>query len=214
MARPRFLLLDNDGVLVDSERLYYAANHAVLREQGVELGHADFADISLRKGTGVFQLVPGIDTDGERALRDDRNRRYDALLAEAGDLVLPGVRETLAELAASYRIAVVTSSRKDHFATIHRASGLLQHAEFVLANGDYPRTKPAPDPYLAAMERFGAAPDECLVVEDSPRGLVSATAAGIRCVVQPSPYLRRDDFPGAAGFIEHFGQLPDAIAAL
>ena len=211
---PQFLLLDNDGVLVDSERLYFAANRSVLAEHGVDLDEDTFADLSLRQGIGVFHLVPGLDHADQEQLRAERNRRYHQLLTEAGDLVLPGVRETLATLAGRYRLAVVTSSRKDHFAAIHRHSGILDHVEFVLANGDYPHTKPAPDPYLAALHRFAAAPIDCVVVEDTPRGLASATAAGIRCIVQPSPFLTAADFPGATAFIDRFADLPSAIAAL
>ena len=208
------LLFDNDGVLVDSERLYYEANRRILASCGVELDHATFVEYSLTRGIGVFGLVPGIDAAGEAALRDRRNACYDELLATASEaLVIPGVPAVLDRLAA-YPKAIVTSSRKDHFATIHRRSGLLARFDFVLAQGDYARSKPHPDPYLAAVTRFGAAPAACVVIEDSPRGLASARAAGIPCVVVRSPFTRHLAFAGAVAVIDELAALPEVLAQL
>ena len=63
---------------------------------------------------------------------------------------------------------------------------------FVLANGDYVSSKPAPDPYLEASRRFGAEPGDAIVVGDSERGLRSAVAAGIDCVIFLYMCMRRD----------------------
>jgi HAD superfamily hydrolase (TIGR01509 family) len=83
-------------------------------------------------------------------------------------------------------MGIVTSSRSDHFALIHQRTGFLPYFRFVLTAGDYSRSKPDPDPYLRAIERSGVERDECLVIEDSERGLIAATAAGIRCIIVPN----------------------------
>src|SRR4029079_9112318 len=80
----------------------------------------------------------------------------------------------------------VTSSEPAPFARTHARTGLLSHFELVLAQGDYARSKPEPDPYLRAVERLGVAGDRCLVIEDSERGLRAAKAAGLRCWGIPS----------------------------
>jgi HAD superfamily hydrolase (TIGR01509 family) len=207
------LLFDNDGVLVDSERLYFQANRDILAEYGVRLEHADFVHRSLTLGVGVFDLLPGLDAAAEAHVRERRNRHYDRLLASDPDLVLPGVPQVLDQLAA-HPMAIVTSSRKDHFATIHRHTGLVERFAFVLAQGDYRRSKPCPDPYLAAVERFGVRPEDCLVIEDSPRGLASAGAAGIPCVVVRSPFTQHLAFAGAVAVIDRIDALPAVIASL
>lgn len=210
------LLFDNDGVLVDSERLYFEANRQVLAERGVVMAHADFIELSLTRGVGAFELIPDLAPGEEEALRAERNRRYDRLLLDAGaadGLVIPGVPAVLDALEAHPR-AIVTSSRKDHFASIHRHSGLLPRFAFVLAKGDYARTKPHPDPYLVAAARFEVEPGRCLVIEDSPRGLASALAAGMRCVVVRSPFTAELPFDGAHAVIDSITDLPAVVAEL
>ena len=84
-----------------------------------------------------------------------------------------------------------------HFDIIHQASGLLQYFDFVLAREDYGKSKPDPEPYLAAVARSGVAPERCVAVEDSARGLTAAKAAGIACIMVPTDFTRALDFSAA-----------------
>ena len=83
-------------------------------------------------------------------------------------------------------MAIVTSSRRDHFDAIHRKSGLLQFFDFVLTREDYAHAKPNPEPYFLALANSKVPKDKCLVIEDSPRGLAAAKAAGLACWIVPS----------------------------
>ena len=85
---------------------------------------------------------------------------------------------------------------------------------FVLTNGDYPLSKPAPDPYLAALARFDAQADQAIVVEDSERGLRSAVAAGIDCVVVANEFVRGQDFSASTWQIDSLEELPGLLASL
>ena len=98
-------------------------------------------------------------------------------------------------------MGIVTSSRKDHFDLIHQSTGLLKYFDFVLTASDYARTKPDPAPYLRAVERSGVGREACVAIEDSERGLESATRAGIRCIVVPSSLTRGCKFVGAHQFL-------------
>ena len=212
MDDTRAILWDNDGILVDTEPLYYEANRAVLAELGIALGHEEFREISLCIGGSVLELarVDGRD-DGEiDALRLRRNDRYAELIKERAGL-FPGVRQTLEALAGRVRMAIVTSSNPDHFDLIHSRLGILKFFEFVVTSNDFTRFKPHPDPYLLAAERMGLPPGECLVVEDSVRGLASAVAAGIPCAVIPHALSEGADFSTASVVLEHIGQVPDLL---
>ena len=143
-------------------------------------------------------------------LRRQRNRRYSELLA-AGDLVLPGVRDTVASLYSRYSMAIVTSSRRDHFELIHAGSGLLEHFDFILCREDYREAKPDPEPYLLAVQRSGRDAKSCLVIEDSPRGLAAAKAAGLACWVIPSAQTQGQDFRAADRVLD---RLEDLLALL
>ena len=204
-----FIFWDNDGVLVDTEGLYYQASREALARVSFDLTMADFTRISLASGRSVFELATS-----DRQLMDDlrqwRNRRYSELLAEQ-DLLLPKVRETLSLLAAERKMAVVTSSRRDHFEQIHAATRLLHLFEFILCREDYGEAKPDPEPYLLALQRSGRTAGNCLVIEDSARGLAAAKAAGLTCWVIPSAQTRNQDFSSADLIVERIDQLPGLL---
>ena len=192
------ILFDNDGVLVDTEHLYFRANRESLAEVGVELDQASYVELFLRDNLGAWHLAEarGVPPETIARLRAARDRRYLELLA-GEDVALPGVADAVAALRRRYRLAVVTSSQPEPFARAHAQSGLLPHFEFALTRRDYQRSKPHPEPYLRAVERLGLSPARCLVIEDSERGLAAAKAAGLACWVIPSALTRGLDFARA-----------------
>lgn len=201
------LFFDNDGVLVDTEHLFFAANRLILEQNGRHLSLAHFADISLRRGQSVIRsLLPSRSDDELNELHRQRDRHYSELLQNES-ISVPFVEEQLRALRQSFRMAIVTSSRREHFDIIHSRLNLLSNFDFVLTREDYAAGKPAPDPYLAALRRSGESPDNCLVIEDSPRGLRSALAAGLDCIVIPNRLLDGSDFASACRRINSFGEL-------
>jgi HAD superfamily hydrolase (TIGR01509 family) len=94
-------------------------------------------------------------------------------------------------------MGIVTSSRPEHFAIIHQSTGLLQYFDFVVTSLEFTHYKPHPEPYLVGLEKIGHSKDECVVIEDSPRGLIAANAAGIRCLVIPNGLAAEEDFSKA-----------------
>lgn len=211
----RAILWDNDGVLVDTERLFYEANRDLFRPLGLELSERHFFDWYLADNCGAWHLLePQLGVAEIDAWRDERNRQYAATLASTTIPAIDGVGEVLASLSPRLRMGVVTSSNRDHFEIIHDRLDLLPHFEFVLTFETYTRSKPAPDPYLLGLERLGVRADECLVVEDSPRGLQAAMAAGIRCIVLRNELTRGHAFPGAWRVVDTMPQLLAEIEQL
>lgn len=204
---------DNDGVLVDTEALFFAANREVMAEQGFELDSEMFADWSLRRGQSVFDMLPGSDQKEREALRVERNRRYGTALRQ-GVRVFDGVEACLAGLHGRLPMGVVTSAYPEHFEIIHAQTNLLQYFDFVLKGGDYDRHKPHPDPYLEAAARIGAEPQACLVVEDSERGLRAAISAGMKCIMIPNPLAKDADLDGAHAVVEAVHEVPAIVANL
>ena len=86
--------------------------------------------------------------------------------------------------------------------------------DFILVREDYELAKPHPEPYLTGLERFGAAKEEALVVEDSSRGLNSAVAAGIDCVVVDHDFTRAQDFSQARYRIHTLSELEDLVLTI
>ncbi len=176
----RAILWDNDGVLVDTEKVFFEANRRELATLGIEASWSDFEEISLRRGKSLLSLSR-LDGDDLRALYGRRNALYTELLSTE-EIAIAGMGELLARLAPRFRMGIVTSSRREHFEIIHARSGFMRHFEFHVVREDYPLSKPHPDSYLVGIDRAGLPPDRCLAVEDSPRGVAAAHAAGLPVV--------------------------------
>ncbi len=202
------ILFDNDGVLVDTEALYFRANRELLATVGVDLDEAAYIELYLRQGLGAFHLAAerGLSPADIQALRAARNRRYIQLVADE-EILIPGVFDLVRRLSGRYRLAIVTSAEPEPFARSHARTGLLPFFEVVLTRADTVRAKPDPDPYLLALSRLGLDAGQALVIEDSERGLRAAKAAGLACWVIPSGLTRGGDFRAADAV------LPDLAAA-
>ncbi len=215
MATLRYVLWDNDGVLVDTEEGYFRATQRALAECGVDLDRACY--MSRRaQGLSSWDLLEVLALDPkmreqQRAARDVYYQQF----IRGAPREIPGVRDVLGKLYGRYRMAIVTTSHRRNFELLHAEGSLLRHMEFALTREDFNDGKPAPDGYLAALDRFGAAPDEAIVVEDSAQGLNAARAAGIRCVIVRNAFFRdAHAFDGAVRVLDSIVELPGAIATL
>ena len=164
----------------------------------MELSEKTFVETLMVRATGPWHLAVerGFPESKIPELKRERNAVYSRLISES-DIAVPGALETVRRLAGRVAMAIVTSSRREHFRLIHDKTGILPFIDFVIDAEDMVRYKPDPDPYLMALDRSGLGAAECLVVEDSERGLASAVAAGIRCVVIPRGLSRGGNFKGA-----------------
>ena len=210
------ILWDNDGVLVDTERFYYQANRDYLRGHGIELSEAQFFEWFLADNCGAWHLLEAGGASAEQIARwrRERNALHLELIHAASELVTPGIEPLLDSLAGRVEMGIVTSATQASFDAIHARHNLLRHFRFALTAETYERSKPAPDPYLLGVDRIGRPADECLVIEDSPRGLAAARAAGLRCIVLRSPLTHGHDFAGADRVVDSVAELGEAIEAL
>lgn len=207
------ILWDNDGVLVDTEGLYMRATRETLAEVGVELTEAMYHQLFLVEARGAWHLAreAGVSQsrcDELRRLRDDRY----AELIDAGVSIIDGAERTMASLHGRYRMAIVTSSEPDHFRRIHRQTSFLRYVELVLTRTDYVESKPHPEPYLTAARRLGVAPERCVAIEDSERGLRAAKAAEMTCWVVPGPLNRRARLDAADRVLASVSEVASLLA--
>jgi HAD superfamily hydrolase (TIGR01509 family) len=204
----RYLLLDNDGVLVDTEFWYFKATQRALAELGVTLEQELYLQRMVH-GLSSWELAEAAGVERERISEKQvqRNAWYSAYLTQEA-IEIPGVETVLQTLSARHKMAIVTTSTRPHFEVIHNNRNLVPYMDFVLTREDYTSSKPDPEPYLLAMERFGARAEECLVVEDSQRGLQAALAAGIDCAVVHNPFTEKHDFTGAKYRLNTLDELP------
>ena len=209
-----YILWDHDGVLVDTERWYFEATKQAIRPLGIDLSQREYL-FNMAAGRSAWEIakLQGATEDAVERQRAIRDRLYQRFLLD-NDIDIPGVIEVLQELSPTYKMAIVTTAKRADFELIHQSRQIVGYMNFVLAKGDYVRSKPAPDPYLAALERFGAQPHEAIVVEDSERGLQAAVAAGIDCVVVANEFVAEQDLSSATHRIESIRELPALLRGL
>ena len=181
--RPAALLLDMDGTLVDTERLWLEAERAAAARFGGSV--PDSAEAELL----------GLDTDtmldllsSRYGARADRARLRDAVMHEVGERLsgaraCPGAADFVAAArAAGIRCALVSNSPASIVQATLQAQPWAGALEVRVSADDAERAKPAPDLYLTALRRLRLAPSECLAVEDSPTGARAAVDAGLVCL--------------------------------
>ncbi len=193
----KYILFDNDGVLVDTEHWYFMSNKEALSELGFDLDKDSYLE-DMSKGISCWERVrvSGIDEVTISETRQKRNLYYQHYLITE-DIEIPGVEKILKELSGAFRMATITTSKRSDFKLIHKDRNITTFMDFVLTNEDYDKSKPHPEPYLKGLERFGAQRAKAVVVEDSGRGLQSAVAAGIDCIVVHNEFTKTHNFSAA-----------------
>lgn len=193
----KYLLFDNDGVLVDTELWYFRANEKAMKELGVTLELETYLEM-MKYGGNWWEIAlnQGVSMDQINQARIRRSRYYQHFLSTE-TITIDGVEEIIAQLSEKFRIGIVTTSRRVDFEMIHHEQKITRYMEFVLCEEDYPRAKPYPDPYLKGLDLFRALPHEALVIEDSQRGLTAALDAGIECAIVDNHFTASHDFSNA-----------------
>lgn len=208
----RYILWDNDGVLVDTEHWYFTATQRALAELDFALEKETYMQRMVRgESSWDLAIAAGIDPELAVMKRKQRDAYYQDYL-QSEDIEIPGVEPVLQFLAESHEMAIVTTSRRTDFELIHRHRRIVGYMAFVLAREDYEHSKPHPEPYLTAVDRFDASPEDCLVIEDSQRGLRAALAAGIDCAIVHNDFTASHDFTGARYQLRSISELPALLA--
>ncbi|MCC7416525.1 MAG: HAD family phosphatase [Acidobacteria bacterium] len=195
----RAIVFDFDGVIADSEPLHFAAFRDILAEEGVALTRDDY----------YARYLGFDDLEMLRAIGDDRGRGWppgaiDRLAARkarrletlerGGSILFPGAAEAILRASAAVPIAIASGARGDEIERVLERERLRRCFHAIVAAGDTPAGKPAPDPYLRAVALLAPAAGgalaarECVAIEDSRWGIESARGAGLRTVGVASSY--------------------------
>ncbi|MCQ1534493.1 HAD family phosphatase [Methanosarcina sp. KYL-1] len=180
------IIFDVDGVLVDSMRFHADAWIEAFGEAGISIKREDIYQIEGSNGLGVVKLIFG--KEGKIPGPEDFEffpRRKREVLDFDGIKPFEGMVSCLEGLKRRFRLALVSGSdRKIIEKMVQRFfSGIF---EVAVAGIDVENGKPAPDPYLKAVELLGLEKEECLVIENAPLGVEAAKAAGLYCVAVSS----------------------------
>ncbi|HXG75761.1 MAG TPA: HAD family phosphatase [Gaiellaceae bacterium] len=204
------VVFDLDGVLLDSEHLWDEVREQLARERGGrwhERAQADMMGMSAPEWSRYLHDVIGLPEPPEE-LNAEVVRRMEARYREELPLI-EGAAQAVERLAASFRLALASSSNRSIIDAVLDAAGLARFFEVTVSSEEVPRGKPAPDVFLEAARRLGVAPERCCAVEDSANGIRAARAAGMRVVAIPNRrYPPGDDALALADVVlESVGEL-------
>jgi HAD superfamily hydrolase (TIGR01509 family) len=184
----RAVVLDMDGLMLDTEPMSQAGWVQTFRERG----------LAFRKDQ--FQAIIGLNVAGARRMMTGWygpdfpfDEIYARKLVAVGEIIArdgiplkPGLAEFLAAAdALGLRKAVATSTARERALYKLKLSGVPGTIETLAGGDEVARGKPAPDLFLLAAERLGIPPAECLAFEVSDPGVLAARAAGMRVVIVP-----------------------------
>lgn len=215
------LIFDVDGTLAETEEVHRRAFNETFPEFGLRWNWSADDYRVLLKTTGGKERMKAhaaaigetIDDDLVARIHRVKTDRYGEILARREIGLRPGIAELIADARArGVRLAVATTTNRPNVdalveATMGRPAGDV--FEVIAAGDEVKAKKPAPDVYLAALERLGLPASACLALEDSRNGLRSAAAAGIATVVSPSRYTAGEDFAGAVAVVDDFAAVSD-----
>ena len=181
------VIFDFDGLIVDTESIWYEAFRDVLEGHGVQLSLEVFASVVGSHNAALYETLRSL--GGEELDRENieaaAHRRYQELMKT------PVLREGVADYLeaaekAGLKIGLASSSGKDWVTSYLKQLGILNYFQTIKTREDAEKVKPDPELYLKACDALGVQPEDALAFEDSLNGLKAARAAGLACVIVPN----------------------------
>ncbi|MGJ8644557.1 MAG: HAD family hydrolase [Luteolibacter sp.] len=207
---PSAILFDFDGVIVDTEWAIYQAWLRTFQREGQDLPLSLYcrcigSDFDTWSPKTHLENLTGREFDWEVK---DADRQVEIRAELEGYGSMPGIIESLtAAEKRGIQLAVVSSSSHSWVDGWLDKLGLTGHFKEIVCKGDAPRIKPAPDLYLETARKLDLAAENCLVIEDSLNGMISAQAASMRAWIVPNRVTSVIDFSSAERVFANFEEM-------
>lgn len=217
-AQPKAVILDMDGVLIDSFHPHFVSWRDMLAEVGLTLTRDDFVRTFGQTSREILAtLWPDRHWPGDTKDQLDRKKElYFRELITNDFPAMPGVVDLIKSLhTAGWKVAVGSSGPPENVQFAIDRLGIAPYLSGVAHGREVPRGKPDPAVFLLAAQRAGVAPARCIVIEDSPPGIEAALAAGMLCVGLLSTGHTPEQQARAHRRIERFTELnPDVLGEM
>ena len=193
------LLLDLDGLLIDSEKIYHEVGYWMTDQLGKVLTKEIIAKQMGRRpyeSLDIYRRELGIETHTTQELVDWR----DELMMEAYKKeieLMPGATELIEKASSSYTMAIATGSTKNLVDIVVEKLNLKPLMKHIQVSDGLKNGKPHPDIFLECARQIEEDPKDCIVLEDSSNGCIAGKKAGCYVIAVPSVYTHHQDFSSA-----------------
>lgn len=192
----RALILDFDGIIVDSEPIIMKLTQEMAAKEGWSVSDEEYYRdyLALDDRTIVEHLYSSHGQAIDQQRRDElvnwKSEAYGKII-ENGLPTLPGAVEFVRQAAGNFVLAIASGSARAEIEHLLKQLGLRDHFHVIASADDCVRSKPDPEVYLRAIANLQALPEfqphplhpsECLAIEDAPGGVDAAHAAGLKCL--------------------------------
>lgn len=205
------LIFDFDGLILDTEEPSYSAWAQIYSDHGVDLDIEAWAG-SLGSSEDRFNPVAHLEgllnqKVDSASLRNTARIVTDRAILEQPPL--PGVLKTILTAQRSgLKLAVASSSPRSWVAGHLKRLDLYSFFNAIICMEDVPEVKPAPDLFLAALAGLGIQPQEAIIFEDSPNGILAGKRAEIFSVAVPNTVSRQLDLSQADLVLNRMDEIP------
>jgi len=211
MRKPEAVIFDMDGVLIDSEPIHVEIEKKLFYKLGIEvpevvhhsyMGASNefmYADLQSR-----FNLTESVTElmNRDELFRSDYFNRLETVPVNEGLISLLNQIKS-----AGLKMAVATSSSPEIATILLNKCGISHYFDVIVTTSEAGKSKPSPDVYLLAAKKTGVLPENCIVFEDSPNGLLAAKSARMYCVVIQSDNKIISELSGADHLIQSFREI-------
>lgn len=205
--KKNMVIFDMDGVLVDSEPLYYDANQKFLRSRNIELSREDYNEFVGISAPLMWEAIKNrfnLPESVQELVKAENERLY-VVLEEAELTAMVGIPKLLEQLnKEDIYISLASSSPMKVIKHITSQIGITRFFDFIISGEEVRDGKPHPEIFLTCAERFNMLPNRALVVEDSKNGIIAAKRAGMKAVGFRNPNSGEIDLSEADLIVDSF----------
>jgi HAD superfamily hydrolase (TIGR01509 family) len=189
------IIFDMDGLMIDSERLYFDVERALARNYGKEVSDETLMKMMGRsplEAMSIYAMDLGFDISSEELLRLRNDMFVDRLRNEVS--AMKGLYEMLNRFEGKLKMAIATGSPEEFLRIVIDKLKIEKYFDVLQPSDEIKEGKPNPEIYLKAAEKLKVLPSECIVLEDSCNGALAGKRAGCYTIAVPSEYTCKQDF--------------------
>jgi len=193
----RALIFDMDGLMIDSERLYWQVEKGMAAQFDKKVSEETLWKMMGRRpieGMRIFVQDVGLPISAERGLDMRDNLMRDKYRNESEPM--PGLTHILNTFHGRLKLAVCTGAQGEFMEIVIDRLKIRDRFDVLQASDEVKKGKPDPEIYLATCEKLGVAPRQSVVLEDSSNGCLAGKRAGCHTIAVPSEYSKGQDFSG------------------